>query len=504
MDGLYYFSVVEEYVAKGVQYPYPVPKSFLDFSLIEPSETDHDPTGIDYDEFKFWFEVNAVSSSLISARFQNLVGSSNMFHRENHWLYHRKLSSTSDLGLNMIGWHGGIFGLGIQASKLYLAAQASGLWANAVPLKPMLLSDSGPKYLHPNNMKYNLTRSCSEATNVVFVNADHTRNAQHVIPELIWRFKYTIGYFEWELDVFPQKWISLMQEYDEVWVSTTFIAHSIMNTPGYPKIPIKVVPIPLAFHDSGPSKLTDIEDPSGLLYEVMKDISEEAFVFLVVFDFWSCAERKNPEAAIRSFLEAFPLESDIENRHHLIIKSQNGTPIQLEILQNKTLDDPRIHLLSYLITPAELNELQSRADCYVSLHRSEGFGMNILEEMGNGVPVIATNYSGNVDFFPAVQDYIGKCIFPVPYILIEINETIGGYEAGNHWAEPDHDFAVESMRIVAKNDCKKKHGEKISHQVMQNFGMDAVGRMMKQALVESFDRIQRKQESFLENRRRMI
>ena len=158
MDGLFYFSLVEEYVAKAIKYPYPIPQSWFEWQLFDVSVWDHDPTGEQFDEFKIWFESYATTYGLISEKMHQLVTSSYRFHQANHWSYHRHVLSSLDLGVNVIGWHGGIFGLGVQTSKLYLAIKASGLGTNAIALNPLLISDSGPKYLHPSLLGYNLTR----------------------------------------------------------------------------------------------------------------------------------------------------------------------------------------------------------------------------------------------------------------------------------------------------------------------------------------------------------
>jgi len=145
------------------------------------------------------------------------------------------------------------------------------------------------------------------------------------------------------------------------------------------------------------------------------DQVRNTFVFLVVFDCHSLAarKRKNPEASIKAFLRAFPFDNDVGSRYHLIIKSHHATDNDLKEFAEITHNDPRIHFVSNALSNDDHYALQERADCYVSLHRSEGFGMNILEEMGRGIPVIATNYSGNVDFFPSVKNFLGTCIFAV-------------------------------------------------------------------------------------------
>ena len=82
------------------------------------------------------------------------------------------------------------------------------------------------------------------------------------------------------------------------------------------------------------------------------------------------------------------------------------------------------------------------ADCYVSLHRSEGFGLTMAEAMLCGKPVIATGYSGNIDFMSDADSFL------VPYRMVTIDRTHGPYKAGYHWADPDLDYACDLMRQV--------------------------------------------------------
>ena len=159
-------------------------------------------------------------------------------------------------------------------------------------------------------------------------------------------------------------------------------------------------------------------------------------------------------------------------------------------------DDPRVVVINSLLSEEENNALHQYQDCYVSLHRSEGSGMNILETMASGIPVIATNYSGNVDYFTTMPSFEGKCTFPIPYKLVELKEDIGPYLKGNHWAEADHKSAVMAMRDVVKSDCKRLYGTEMRRQVDANFGPQAVGAIMKAHLDESLHRIIAKQRKY--------
>ena len=110
-----------------------------------------------------------------------------------------------------------------------------------------------------------------------------------------------------------------------------------------------------------------------------------------------------------------------------------------------------VEVMGRLLDDAEFGSLVASVDCYVSLHRSEGFGLNILEHMVAGTPVIATAYSGNMDFMSLLPpDYLATV--SVAYEEVEIFETVGGvYPAGHTWAEPSTKDAARAMRAVAGN-----------------------------------------------------
>lgn len=116
--------------------------------------------------------------------------------------------------------------------------------------------------------------------------------------------------------------------------------------------------------------------------------------------------------------------------------------------------------------------------------------MNTLESLGQGIPVIATNYSGNADIFQALPKSMeGICYFPISYNLIELKEDYGPYLKGNHWADADHTSSVSAMKRAFKENCKKHVGEKISNIIESHFGLAAIGKRMKEHLTDSMPSI---------------
>jgi glycosyltransferase involved in cell wall biosynthesis len=170
---------------------------------------------------------------------------------------------------------------------------------------------------------------------------------------------------------------------------------------------------------------------------------DTAFNFLFYLDFSSYVQRKNPQAVIEAFLSAFPDASE-NNQVGLIIKSIGGNqkPDILEAVQSIASRDSRILIIDETLPKAEMNGLISESSCFVSLHRSEGFGRGLAEAMWYGLPVIGTAYSGNLDFMFNDNSYL------VNYSLIKVNEGEYVYPSGAYWADPDIDHAAKLMRYV--------------------------------------------------------
>jgi hypothetical protein len=90
-------------------------------------------------------------------------------------------------------------------------------------------------------------------------------------------------------------------------------------------------------------------------------------------------------------------------------------------------------------------------------------------------PVIATGYSGNMDYMNINNS------FPVKYNLIEIREDIGPYKKGNVWADPDIDHAVELMQLVYHDrELAMKVGKLGAEEIRTHFSPSAIGEIIQQ------------------------
>ena len=119
------------------------------------------------------------------------------------------------------------------------------------------------------------------------------------------------------------------------------------------------------------------------------------------------------------------------------------------------------------------------ADCYVSLHRTEGLGLTMAEAMAVGTPVVATAYSGNLDFMSQ------RSAMLVPAEEVEVGPG-HYYPAHGHWAEPDLDAAAAMMRGVAGDPELRRRLASAAAEELGAFGFEEVGRIASEVLAESW------------------
>ena len=193
-------------------------------------------------------------------------------------------------------------------------------------------------------------------------------------------------------------------------------------------VPVTHVPTPVSVTPAAPADRAALGLPEG-------------FVFLFLFDFHSVARRKNPLGLVDAFLRAFP---DAGEGAALVLKSINGDqhPDALRALRRAAEDHPHVHVQDRYVSAPDRTRLMQSSDAYVSLHRSEGFGMTMAEAMLLGKPVIATGYSGNLDFMTRENAYL------VDHALVPVGEGAGPYPPDAVWAEPDLDHAAACLRSV--------------------------------------------------------
>ena len=299
-------------------------------------------------------------------------------------------------------------------------------------------------------------------TALVCVNADMLPVLARDVGADFFRDRYVIGLWFWELPDFPPKvaedafaWL------DEVWVCSEFNAKALRS---HTDKPITVVPMPV--HAPQESHVL----PSEL-------DGDDAFTFLFVYDELSVQERKNPVGLIEAFDRAFPTPGEAR----LVIKTINGTkaPTAQEKLRYHASRRPDVHLLERYLLREELDGLMWNADCYVSLHRSEGFGLTIAETMAIGKPVIATDWSGNMTFMSRTT------AFSSDTSRSRWGPTMTRTRPDSRWAAPKLDQAADLMRTVFE-DAELRHrvGEAAAETIAAQHSTAALADAARQRLDE--------------------
>jgi GT2 family glycosyltransferase/glycosyltransferase involved in cell wall biosynthesis len=296
--------------------------------------------------------------------------------------------------------------------------------------------------------------------NLMHINADAMPEFARRKGKAYFANHYNIGYWAWELSEFPEEWQASFQYLDEIWVPSNFTLESIARA-----APIPVVRVPHCLTEELPTLAVD-RGHFGL--------PPDPFIFLFIFDFHSYMERKNPAAVIDAFKKAFGKNDDVL----LVFKCSRPefNPAGFRAIKERAEGIP-FQVIDQVLGREEINTLIRLSDCYVSLHRSEGFGLTIAEAMSLEKPVIATAYSGNMDFMTAGNS------LPVKYRLVEVEQDHGPYKKGNLWAQPDVDHAAGQMRFVYENrDAARELGRRARQDVLRDLSPKAVGELVKERL----------------------
>ncbi len=331
----------------------------------------------------------------------------------------------ANLGVNVIGFLRNTLGLA-EAARLYVEAlTAAGVpvSTSAVPAHLPVDPATGKTIIRDDQAYEDRRAPVEPAFNLACVNADHLLGLVRSGGAEILGSRRTIAHWAWETDVVPPGWFEAFRYVEEIWVMSTYVAENLGRVS-----PVPVVVVPQAIM---------APDPAGADLALAAD---DRFTFLFMLDMLSTLPRKNPLGLIEAFCRAFaPGEGP-----RLMLKTINAQFRRPEHdkLRSTIGDRSDIELIDGILDPPQRSALLARADCYVSLHRSEGFGLTLAESMALGTPVIATGYSGNVDFTSSSNSY-----------LVDWTPTLVGpdcemYPPDGRWAEPDLDHAAELMRRV--------------------------------------------------------
>jgi glycosyltransferase involved in cell wall biosynthesis len=327
-------------------------------------------------------------------------------------------SAVPTLPVNVAGYFRAELGIGAAGRAIIAALEAAG-----IPMNTVTFDRTANRLTHAFDDR--VSDAGRPDINIMCINPDQIGAfAEQAGPEFS-HGRYNIGVWFWEVEDFPAWSHRAFNYVDEIWVASEFMRETFLKVSPKPvfkfRLPVMVPPVD--------HSLTRAQFNLG-----------EDFTFLFGFDFLSVLERKNPVGLIEAFTTAFKPGEGLR----LVIKTINGDKRlpEMEKLKYAARGRNDIVLIDRYFSAVENATLTSLADCYVSLHRSEGFGLTIAEAMALGKPALATGYSGNLDFMTPENSYL------CPARRSEVGPECEPYPADSHWSEPDIAAAADLMRQV--------------------------------------------------------
>ncbi|SER49385.1 hypothetical protein SAMN05216548_12130 [Faunimonas pinastri] len=240
---------------------------------------------------------------------------------------------------------------------------------------------------------------------------------------------YRIGLWVWETPLFPSDWTFALDIVHEIWTPSAFVAAAIQRGTD--------LPVTLRPHAVRAPEVVEEVTRSAF------GVPEGAFLGLAIMDLRSCPTRKNPWAHVEAWQRAFGSDPDCV----LLLKVRLGKKSRIVEGELREMIElaGNIRILEQDMSDSEIAGFQRLADVYLSLHRSEGYGLNIHEFLLLDVPVVATDWSANAEYGPGFANY-----HPVKYRLEPYRDWTGHFgDDSFQWATADVDDAARTLRKIA-------------------------------------------------------
>lgn len=358
------------------------------------------------------------------------------------------------MGVNIIGFFTSQFGVAELARRLAEMMRLAKI--------PHVCNDIPRSFAKYNGDIPNLSNICPYHINIVCAQWYDITDIMHVFGPDIFTDRYNIGIWSWETDVFPiadaGRYIYL---YDEIWTTSIYTKKSIVSSIDRP---VEVIHFPISHPILGRYPLPD------------------RFVVLFIFSYLSEDDRKNPTMVVEAFTRAFGHDNDV-----LLVLKSNGServPDKTAKLTNAISGYDNILHIRDNLTNSEKWNLLNTCDVYLSLHMSEGLGFTCLEAMSIGKPVIATGYTGNMEYMNNDNS------IPIPYTIVDIETGIPPYGGYGRWALPSIDTAIEQLRRLRQDkELRLDIGNKARQYIDTNWSLAVCTDLMKKVLFDSLIRL---------------
>ncbi|WP_135553116.1 glycosyltransferase [Paenibacillus cymbidii] len=363
-----------------------------------------------------------------------------------------------DGGVNLIGFLRSEIGLG---ESVRLAARS--LTTANVPFGILDYKEAVSEGMGDTSWAHKEIAEPLYRANVFHMNADAMPHLHRFYGHSLWHDRYNIGVWHWELPEFPVEFMDGFDYVQELWAPSRFI-QQVME---------KVAAIPVVYVPHGVEVTIDPNKNRDYFA-----LPHDRFLFYMMYDAQSHTLRKNPLGAIQAFTAAFGKDDPSVG---LVLKVNNRNVWPQDFAPIAALIEGRsnVFLIDQVMRRIDVNSLLNATDCYVSLHRAEGFGLGLAEAMYLGKPVIGTNWSGNIDF----MNERNSC--PVSYRLVPVGLDWAAYRAHQIWAEPDLAQAAAYMKKLVQD---RRWAQQIALEGQQTirtaFSPAVSGERMKQRLAE--------------------